>query len=41
MIGEMEMTDGMGDGVETEGVEIGGALITTGTAGRVLWVLEM
>lgn len=42
MIGEMEMTDGMGDGVGTEGVEIGGgALITTGTAGRVLWVLEM
>lgn len=41
MIGEMEMTDGMGDGVGT-GVEIGGgALITTGTAGRVLWVLEM
>jgi len=33
MIGEMEMTDGMGDGVGTEGVEIGGALITTGVAG--------
>lgn len=38
MIGEMEMTDGMGDGVGTEGVEIGGALITTGMAG--FWKCE-